>query len=173
MGHFVEVMENQCGGNNKRKIGENISLAEDHQDFVSSPTNNQLLLEVPSKRKRNFADENDEDPHSIKSVMHHIAHGSSSLAVKALSIVLQHWIIPDLGCSFDPLIERLPIVKAEVCNVLMQNEDRKYDKIHIDFRLDYWVEKDDKFCSIHKDIAKQTLINLPVETLLPLPLSVS
>lgn len=165
-------MENQSGGN-KRKIGENIHLEEDHQDFLSTPIDQLFLETFPSKRTRNLTDENDEDPHSIKSVMNQIAHGRSSLAVKALSIVLQHWIIPDLGCSFDPLKERLPIVKAEACNDLMQNEDGKYDKINIDFRLNYWVGKDDKFCSIHKDIAKRALINLPVETLLPLPLSVS
>ncbi len=168
------VMENRNGGN-KRKIGETSHPGEDNEDSISLPPNQ--IENYSSKRVRHFVGDNNgnnENSQPIKSIMNQIADGSSSLAVKALSIVLQHWIIPDLGCSFDPLAERLSTLKAEAYKNLMGDVVDLWDKLDIEFHLNYCIMEDKRFFLEQTDKATTKLINLQLESLLPLnPIPVS
>ena len=46
---------------------------------------------------------------------------NSSLAIKALTIVLQNWIIPDFGFYLDSLVEQSETLKSEINNDFMKN----------------------------------------------------
>ncbi len=150
-------MEDLNGGG-KRKVVE---------EFFPPPS---ILLEqrnatIGAKRPRVGDSANDAE--SIESNKNLFPEGNSSSAVMALSIVLQHWIIPDLGCSFDPLKERLPSLLEETCTDFMRKGDETTRKYEIEYRLNNWMTTtEDYFVSDYKDITITKLRNLSVEGLL-------